>query len=89
MHIENVEIFSNQTNMPVMRHPGRRFPGLLVQGDTLHTLYMQAAEALTGSSDSRDELQELHDKLLDMLNHYKTVLREHQVDLPFAESPDA
>ncbi len=46
MRIENVEIYSDQSNMPVVRHPGRKFPGLLVQGDTLHALCTQTAMAL-------------------------------------------
>ena len=38
MHVESVEIYSDATNAAVMRHPGRRFPGMLIQGDTLHSL---------------------------------------------------
>src|SRR5262245_1747536 len=38
MHVEQVEIYSDVSNAAVMRHPGRRFPGVLVQGDTLYTL---------------------------------------------------
>ncbi|WP_372469465.1 hypothetical protein ABQ179_003140 [Xanthomonas dyei] len=89
MRVENVEIFSDQSNMPVIRHLGRQFPGVLVQGDTLHMLCAQATEALSDSPDARDELQELHNKLLIMLAHYKYVLNEHQVPLPFVETPDA
>ena len=89
MQIEHVEIYSDQSNMPVMRHPARKFPGLLIQGDTLHALCAQAAEALSVSSDARDELVDLHQRLLAMLAHYTSVLQEHQVDLPFRVSPDA
>jgi Family of unknown function (DUF6959) len=31
MHVEPVEIYSDQTNAAIMRHPGRRFPGVLIQ----------------------------------------------------------
>jgi len=89
MRIENVEIYSDQINMPVIRHPGREFPGLLVQGDTLHALCAQAAEALSDSPDALGELQDLHGRLLGMLAHYRAVLHEHRVSLPFAETPDA
>jgi hypothetical protein len=44
MRVEPVEILSDRTNAAVMRHPGRRFPDVLVQGDTLYTL-CQAADA--------------------------------------------
>lgn len=88
MHIQNVEIYSDQSNMPVVRYPGRNFPGLLVQGDTLHALCAQAAQALSDSPDS-EELQELHGNLVTMLEHYKSVLVGHQINLPFVENPDA
>ena len=89
MRIENVEIYSDQSNMPVVRHPGRKFPGLLVQGDTLHALCTQTAMALSDSPDAVDELRDLHGTLLAMLEHYKSVLDEHQISLPFVEKPDA
>lgn len=89
MYVENVEIFSGQSNSPVIRCPGRRFPGVLVQGDTLHMLCAHAAEALSDSPEARIALQELHTKLLGMLAHYKTVLHEHRVPLPFTVTPDA
>jgi len=89
MRIENVEIYSDQSSMPVVRHPGRKFPGLLVQGDTLHALCVQTAVALSDSPDAVDELRDLHGTLLAMLEHYKSVLDEHQISLPFVETPDA
>lgn len=45
MHTADVEIYSDQTNAAVLRHPGRRFPGLLVQGDSLYALCVQADDA--------------------------------------------
>jgi len=89
MRIDNVEIYSDQSNMAVIRHPDRSFPGLLVQGDTLHTLCALAAEAESPGPYALDVLQDLHSKLLDMLTHYKSVLRQHQIELPFQEAPDA
>jgi hypothetical protein len=44
MHVESVEIYSDATNAAIMRHPGRHFPGVLVQGDTLYLLCCQADE---------------------------------------------
>ena len=35
---ELVEIYSDKTNAAVLRHPGRHFPGVLVQGDDLYAL---------------------------------------------------
>lgn len=38
MHVEPVEIYSDLSNGAIMRHPGRRFPGVLIQGDSLYLL---------------------------------------------------
>ena len=89
MRIENVEIFSDASNAVVLRHPGRAFPGLLVQGDTLFSLWRQADEACaeaeaTLSSDSHAELTDLRDKLRALLSHYTSTLREHGLSLPFS-----
>ena len=45
MYTTKVEIFSDTTNRAVMRHPGRKFPGSLVQGDTLYGLCLLADDA--------------------------------------------
>jgi hypothetical protein len=90
MHIEKVEIYSDATNQAVMRHPGRRFPGVLVQGDTLYSL-CQHADSVSANArscldaDSFQELNELRNALWGFLAHYKTVLGEHGIPLPFSE----
>jgi hypothetical protein len=90
MHIESVEIYSDATNAAIMRHPGRRFPGVLVQGDTLYSLCDQADEvcSLIGrSSPGFDEANDIRNSLWALLNHYKATLDEHKLPLPFNERP--
>jgi predicted RNase H-like HicB family nuclease len=87
MRSESVEIYSDATNAAVMRHPGRRFPGVLIQGDTLHTMLHRADEALNAGD--RYELEDLRDHLRDLVDHYKKVLVEHDLELPFFEPPAA
>jgi len=90
MHVEPVEIYSDTTNAAVMRHPGRRFPGMLIQGDTLYSLCRRADEvcSLIGrESPAFDEANDLRNSLWDRLNHYKAVLVEHKIALPFPEQP--
>lgn len=94
MHIRNVEIYSDQANAAVMRHPDRRFPGVLVQGDSLYSLCTQADDACAVAkgkpgSDAYRELNELRNALWGYLNHYKSVLGEHQIPLPFSEDAGA
>ena len=90
MRQEQVEILSDQTNAAVMRHPGRHFPGVLVQGDTLHTLCQRAdvvCRELCRGSPGYDEANKLRNALWGLLTHYKVVLSEHDLPLPFSEQP--
>lgn len=94
MHIADVEIYSDQTNAAVLRHPARRFPGVLVQGDSLYALCVQADDACAAAkgkldSDACGELNELRNALWSYLTHYKSVLGQHQIPLPFSEDAGA
>jgi hypothetical protein len=94
MHIASVEIYSDQTNAAIMRHPNRHFPGVLIQGDSLHILCRQADEACASAksnldSDAYDGLNELRNTLWGYLNHYKVILGEHQIGLPFSDDAGA
>jgi hypothetical protein len=92
MHIDPVEIYSDASNAAVMRHPGRRFPGVLIQGDTLSGL-CATADAICASgrqhldADTYMELNDLRNHLWSFLLHYKTVLGEHDIRLPFSDQP--
>jgi len=46
MRVEPVEIYSDEPNHAVLRHPGRRFPGALIQGDSLYVLCRQADKSM-------------------------------------------
>lgn len=87
MRQESVDILSDQTNAAVIRHPGRRFPGVLVQGDTLNNLCQLAdvtCREVHRGSPGYDEANELRNALWGLLNHYKVVLSEHKLPLPFS-----
>lgn len=91
MRIASVEIFSDATNTAVVRHPERQFPGVLIQGDTLSALCAQAddvclkAKKVLGADDY-GELNDLRNALWGFLSHYKVVLGEHGIPLPFSDS---
>ncbi|MGW8566108.1 DUF6959 family protein [Isoptericola sp. NPDC055881] len=83
-----VELFSDPGNDAVVRMPGRRFPGVLIQGDSPHELRenVQASlELVTGRriSDARDELQALVAQLDKSLDRYEAALAAHRLPLPF------
>ena len=90
MHIVNVEIYSDDTKRVVMRHPGRRFPGILLQGDSLHTMCATADRICAAARKSLDrdaykDLNELRNGLWAYLDAYKRTLLEHNVPMPFSE----
>ncbi|UPT63302.1 MAG: hypothetical protein M0D54_01665 [Hyphomonadaceae bacterium JAD_PAG50586_4] len=90
MRTEPVEIYSDASNQAILRHPGRRFPGVLIQGDTLKILHAEVAGALREvgdglSEDARLDLEHVRDFLGGCLEHYRAVLGEHDMELPFAE----
>jgi hypothetical protein len=92
VRVEPVEIYSDQSNAGVMRHPGRRFPGVLVQGDTLCNLYKMADRAcddlhLGEFGEAKLELTELANLLQHLIVHYKVVLGQHRLPLPFSDQP--
>jgi hypothetical protein len=92
MHVANVEIYSDKTNRTVLRHPDRNSPGVLIQGDNLHSLCVMADKACADAgpslnSETYDNLNRLRNTLWDYLTHYKVVLGEHNIQLPFSEHP--
>ncbi len=87
MHIEPVEIYSDASNAAVMRHLGRRFPGCLIQGDSLNILVsaltVVQSEASCLSEEAADELAGVTEKLTQLLEHYKATLLSHGLELLF------
>ena len=91
MYKAEVEIYSDETNRAVIRHPGRKFPGVLIQGDNLHALCQVADRVCAGGregmpTESYTELNNLRNTLWSYLSHYKGVLNDHDIRLPFSES---
>ena len=91
MKVEKVEIYSDASNYAVMRHPGRNFPGALIQGDSLHALCVAADEACAaakkaGCDDAFEEISHVRDALWERLNRYSQVLTEHGIQLPFSRT---
>lgn len=83
-----LEVLSSASNAAVVRAPGRRFPGVVVQGDTLRSLADLAAEVAERVGDTEDEelkygLLDLRERLGGLLSHYESVMREHGHSLPY------
>ncbi|WP_425481654.1 DUF6959 family protein [Cognatilysobacter lacus] len=88
MRLEQIEIYSDATNAAVMRHPGRHFPGVLVQGDTISHLasWLSRAVAEIETCNLSDEAQEgllyVHQSLTGLAEHYSAVVRQHGIRPP-------
>lgn len=82
------ELFSDGGNDAVVRMPGRRFPGVLVQGDSLHILRSDMAEVMEACE--RGDLDEARDSaglllayLDTLLVRYEAALGEHEMPRPY------
>jgi hypothetical protein len=87
---ELVEVFSDAVNRWILRTPGRNFPGVVIQGDTLRNLYRNAkgVHALAqhhSDEDLLDEVDSLCGTLREMLVHYEQVLKAHDMELPYCD----
>ena len=81
-----VEVYSWASNHAIVRVPGRHFPGIVIQGDTLSTLVHDAEEIASGVRDGGsplDAAEALADRLSELLAHYARSLTEHGIRLPF------
>lgn len=82
------EVLSPATNFAIVKLSTRAFPGVLLQGDTLHGLYREAHRALAALNP--DEQQEACDSLelvvvslKGYLDWYENVLGRHGYSLPY------
>jgi hypothetical protein len=84
-----IEVYAQDSNIAVVRMPGRRFPGIVVQGDSLSILYGLATSILNHASvtdnlELVDEARELRELLENRLKFYETILQKHSINLPYA-----
>ncbi|MFC1826222.1 DUF6959 family protein [Thermodesulfobacteriota bacterium] len=79
-------ILCHEVNRTVVQIPGRSFPGLVLQGDTLFTLLTHAKSHwdLVQRSDNpylESGAKSLYEMLKDLYEHYNQVLDEHRDEL--------
>jgi len=83
-----MEVFSEASNFPVIRHPGRRFPGSLIQGDSLSYHYQLATSALglarkTGNEELIEKIEELQELLELRVAMYEETFARFGMELPY------
>ncbi|MEU3460496.1 hypothetical protein ABZ721_11145 [Streptomyces sp. NPDC006733] len=87
-----VELFTDPGNDTVVRLPPRRFPGVLIQGDSLSIIRDDVAGIVKACdqgdvSEAREAAAFVLADLDELLVRYKAALRAHNIPLPFYEAP--
>lgn len=95
MELQPLEVFSSAMNSAVIKPPGRHYPGVVIQGDSLSILCGLAKYAAIrvrdGETDHEDflyDLEQLQHTLLAHMIHYQKVLRAHDIQLPYGTPYD-
>ena len=87
MNYAQIEVLSSAVNQAVVRLPGRSFPGVVLQGDSLWNLCSQAKviRQLCKSTDAKGVFavaDAVCAELEELVAHYETVLQAHNIALP-------
>lgn len=85
------EILSRMTNSGIVQMPGRKFPGVVIQGDSLSTLFDQVCVCLEQAKQHQDEevyydILMLAETLQGQLINYETTLNELGLERPYFPS---
>ena len=84
-NIKEIEVLSEEDNCMVLRHLDRKYPGVLIQGDSLSVLLTDLREGrdLLKSPDSSEEVVEIIDDLIRQLSeicdYYFEVCKRHNI----------
>src|SRR5947208_15653500 len=89
----DLEMWGGQVNSAVVRVPGRKYPGVVVQGDSLSILFdlaMFVVEHLpdTGDPEVGDAANDLAQQLWNHVRNYEAVLGARGVKLPYNRDPN-
>jgi hypothetical protein len=78
---KTIEVFCEEPNFAVVRIPSRKFPGVVIQGDSLLDLVGTAKEVIDLLADDVEEakgaLAYLHDELNWRLEWYQKVMKDN------------
>ncbi|EDM27361.1 hypothetical protein LNTAR_21645 [Lentisphaera araneosa HTCC2155] len=88
---KSAAIINNQTNCSVVQMPDRKFPGIVLQGDSLNIIYSNLMKVLeqTEGKISKEEfliILEQAELIEGYLNQYEKSLDESSIELPYSKS---
>lgn len=87
---ESVELLSQPTNYAVVQLPGRKFPGVVFQGDSLHNLLRSITQLRQLTEKYSDDeiavsLSELSESMSEVVQHYEKVCSDRGIPLPYSK----
>jgi len=91
--LREMMVLSDAVNSPVIHFPGRQFPGILVQGDSLRVMASLAAEiskhlSVGDLEEARSVAEDLAEQLGSRVKLYEDALRTHGLSLPYPVAVD-
>ena len=83
-----IEVLSETTNCPVIQMPGRKFPGVVIQGDSLKNLLILSGEIAEQAKDTdleslTETVNELKQLLAGYVYNYESTMRNCGKELPY------
>ena len=84
----DVKLLSEPTNYAVVHLPGRAFPGIVFQGDSLNILISNLRD-VAAEADQEERaygLNSVIEDLSEVQRHYEAVLKREQIGLPYSPS---
>jgi hypothetical protein len=86
--MSDVKLLSRATNYAVVQLPGRAFPGVVLQGDSLHILIGDIERAVAEPDDGERTASLAHviERLREVCAHYEAVLDREGIELPYVKS---
>jgi hypothetical protein len=85
------ELLSSPSNFAVVQMPGRQFPGVVMQGDTLNAaiLSLQSVRRELRDDETVAELEIVLDQLVDARTHYEHTCASKGIALPYSHKPSS
>jgi hypothetical protein len=85
---EDVRLLARRGNIAVMQLPDRRYPGVMMQGDTFFILKRDVERLLqllteSHSKERREEIEEMHETLDRIMGFYEEVCERNGIQLPY------
>ena len=88
MNNTHAVILSSATNNAVVQMPGRKYPGVVIQGDTLMSIIHEIEKVrdtlLQGkSNEAISDIKYLLEDLTGRIDFYEKVLEENNIQIPY------